>query len=393
MKPICIIPARAGSETLPNKNVLYFKHKPLIHHTIEAAIASGLFDDIIVSSDSKEYLDMCRELGVVCQLRPGYLATSHTPTFDVVDYILADYPDDQTFVLLQPTSPFRTGRHIIEAYDKFNKNTFDHLVSCVKADKPKVLYSQLEGDRLVNTHMQGLGYKRQDYDEYTPNGAIYISTKNVYIRDAGFFSDNTGAYIMDKKSSHDIDDAEDFKMMLGLWYFSYENRKSLKLLKGYAGESVLLGDSRHIPLNLPGVTNLSVGGLGLYSAWHSKDEVDFADCKTVHLALGLNDCIVGFSFEEIIDLYHKWFDFLKGRNVTVYSIGYGLFRSEVDNDLITRVNAEVERIARDYGYTFVDTNDKLSKDGKMLYDYCADGMHYNEEGTRVLQGYFRQTTL
>lgn len=394
IKPICIILARSGSKGLPNKNVLYFQHKPLVWHTIEAAINSEVFDlgDIILSSDSSEYLELCAAFGISLSLRPIELSGDDTSIFDVVKYILERYPDNQPFILLQPTSPFRTSSHVKESFDMFTCSNFNHIVSCVKADKPKVLYSTISDGRIVNDNLKGLNYKRQDYDEYLPNGAIYISTKNMYLEDKGFFSDSTGVYVMDKKSSLDLEDLYDFRCMLGLWYFDYSNRKSLQLNSGEASSTIVLGDSRYITLEIAGATNFSVGGIGLYSAWNSKDNIDFSKCKLVHFGIGLNDVIVGFSYDEIIDLYNTWFTWLSENNISaiVYSIGYGCFRQEIDNNLIAQVNETLCKLVDNFGFRFVDINHELSENGQLKYMYSADGMHYTKEGLVILKSYISE---
>lgn len=117
MKPVCIIPARAGSKGLPNKNMLFLDGKPMIFHTIDAAIESGCFakEDIYVSTDSPLYKEICESKGIRVLLRPKELALDTTTSYEVNEEFLKDFDDDQVFVLLQVTSPLRTGAHIREA--------------------------------------------------------------------------------------------------------------------------------------------------------------------------------------------------------------------------------------------------------------------------------------
>ncbi|MBW1571285.1 acylneuraminate cytidylyltransferase, partial [Streptococcus sp. SPC0] len=77
MKPICIIPARSGSKGLPDKNMLFLAGKPMIFHTIDAAIESRMFDkkDIFVSTDSELYREICLERGISVVMRKPELST------------------------------------------------------------------------------------------------------------------------------------------------------------------------------------------------------------------------------------------------------------------------------------------------------------------------------
>ena len=85
MRAVCLIPARSGSKGLKNKNMLFFDGKPLIFHTIDAAIESGCFakEDIYVSSDSQLYLDICKTRGISTILRDPELSKDTTPTNSV----------------------------------------------------------------------------------------------------------------------------------------------------------------------------------------------------------------------------------------------------------------------------------------------------------------------
>ena len=92
MKRIAIIPARGGSKRIPNKNIRNFCGRPMISHIIGEALASGLFDEIHVSTDSQEIVEVVGGLGLkVAFMRPPQLADDHTPIMPVLRYVLEEY--------------------------------------------------------------------------------------------------------------------------------------------------------------------------------------------------------------------------------------------------------------------------------------------------------------
>ena len=130
---LAIIPARGGSKRLPNKNLLELAGKPLVAWSIEAALASGVCSDVIVTSDSRDVLDLAEAFGAKARERPAELATDTSPTIDaVIDAIdhlenLGDSHD--VALLLQPTSPLRMAHDISCAYAQFRTHPEASLVS------------------------------------------------------------------------------------------------------------------------------------------------------------------------------------------------------------------------------------------------------------------------
>ncbi|OOB80301.1 MAG: hypothetical protein BEN19_05655 [Epulopiscium sp. Nuni2H_MBin003] len=211
---ICIIPARAGSKGLINKNIQNLGDRPLIFYTIDAIIESGLCENknILVSTDSIEYKNLIecnRDVSVL--IRDEKLAEDDTPTSAVLLDMLRKYDDTTEFMLCQPTSPLRTSKNIQEAYALFLEDKTRPVVSITKSAKPYELFTELgDNNKLLDIIGCDKNYRRQDKkDMYYPNGAIYISTKKQYIQDVSFFTQNTAGYIMSKKESIDIDDKYD----------------------------------------------------------------------------------------------------------------------------------------------------------------------------------------
>ena len=209
MNKIAIIPARAGSKGLKDKNIIDLNGKPLMSYTIEAAISSGLFDKVIVSTDSFKYAEIALKYGAEIIIRGAELsgdrASSYVVIEDVLDRIdlLLHY-----FVLLQPTSPLRNSEHIIEGIKLFELyyEQFDFLVSVCEARHPKVLCNPIDQDmslKYFDTNFSN--YRRQSFKDYSPNGAIFIGKIEQYRQQKHFFGSKSMAYIMKTEDSVDID--------------------------------------------------------------------------------------------------------------------------------------------------------------------------------------------
>jgi len=124
-KFLAIIPARGGSKRLPRKNVLNLNFKPLIAYSIEAGIGSKYVDDLVVSSDNEEILNISKALGADTIVRPNYLASDTATTFDAIRHALENISGYDYIVLLQPTSPLRTSKHIDEAIELLDEKNAD----------------------------------------------------------------------------------------------------------------------------------------------------------------------------------------------------------------------------------------------------------------------------
>lgn len=120
---VALVPARGGSQRVPGKNVRELGGHPLIAYTIAAARSCGLFDAVIVSTDSQEIADAAARYGAeVPGLRPEEMASSTSPDIEWVRYVIDDLArEDRTpelFSLLRPTSPFRTASTILRAHEE-----------------------------------------------------------------------------------------------------------------------------------------------------------------------------------------------------------------------------------------------------------------------------------
>jgi len=218
LKNLAIIPARSGSKGLKDKNIRDLNGKPLMAYTIEAARQSGLFEDVVVSTDCECYARVAVEHGArVPFLRPDELATDTASSWDVVRDVVTKYQKIgkrfDTVALLQPTSPLRTSNDIIAGYNKMMEENANLVVSVCEVDHSPLWSNVLPENlslvnflhpNLVNTPRQSL----QTY--YRINGALYIIKTTHLMFTDNLYDDRSYGVVMSKKHSVDIDDEIDF---------------------------------------------------------------------------------------------------------------------------------------------------------------------------------------
>ncbi len=217
-KVLAIIPARGGSKRLPRKNILPLAGKPLIAWTIEAALDSQIFDEVIVNTDDQEIAGIARDFGVdVPFIRPESLATDTSSSIALTKHTLLWFKERGItythVVLLQPTSPLRNGKMIKDAWKVFCEGDTDSVTSVCEVEHP-IQWTYALSDRDVLTPLfENTDERSQDYEKnYRVNGAIYITATNFLLSQDDFISSENGnAYIMSSKHSVDIDNEIDFK--------------------------------------------------------------------------------------------------------------------------------------------------------------------------------------
>lgn len=213
---LAIIPARGGSKRLPNKNILDFNGQPLISYTIQAALKSKYITKTIVSSDNDTILEIAKQYGSEILKRPGEFASDTATSFEVIQHTLSQESTSYDYIiLLQPTSPLREAKHIDEAISLLMDKNADAVISTCEVDHPIQWNMPLNEDLDLSTFVKNIDTRRSQEQQkhYRLNGAIYITKQEKLLEKESFFLEkNIYAYIMDKKSSIDIDDLFDFKI-------------------------------------------------------------------------------------------------------------------------------------------------------------------------------------
>lgn len=212
-----IIPARSGSKGLKDKNIKELNGKPMIAYSIEAAIESKVFEDIIVSTDSETYADISKQYGATVPfLRTDCLSTDEATTSDVIEYTLKELKKNGAeydyFMILQPTSPLRNFNDILGAVDLLLKKEANSIVSVCESEHTPLYMNVLEESLSMDNFLDyDIKSRRQELPKYYRlNGAIYLSKTEYFLRHKNFYKEKSYAYIMDNKRSIDIDDEYDF---------------------------------------------------------------------------------------------------------------------------------------------------------------------------------------
>jgi CMP-N,N'-diacetyllegionaminic acid synthase len=221
-----VVTARAGSKGIPGKNTKRLAGKPLIAYTIESALASGVFDRLILSSDDEEAAGIARELGCdVPFMRPAALCADDTPHLPVMQHAVAWMRDEQHYrpdwvMILMPTSPLRQPKHIVESVALALESGADSVVS---VDEMPAHFNPMRaltidrdgwarllvGDQPVKRRPT----RRQDMPKaWVFNGAIYLCRASLLFDpvEPSLYGDRVAAYVMPAPYGSNIDDPEDW---------------------------------------------------------------------------------------------------------------------------------------------------------------------------------------
>lgn len=219
MKLLVVIPARGGSKGIPRKNIKPFNGKPLIYYAIDTARAVASDDDICVSTDDDEIIQVVEDYGLKVPFkRPAELATDTAGTYEVLLHALDFYETRgnhyDALILLQNTSPFRTADHLKEALKLFTPDV-DMVVSVKEcAANPYYCVFEENGDGFLQVSKgDGTIYRRQDAPKvYEYNGAIYIINPESLKKQHMHQFNKRVKYVMDEMSSYDLDTMTDWKI-------------------------------------------------------------------------------------------------------------------------------------------------------------------------------------
>lgn len=218
---IAIIPARAGSKRIPKKNIKDFFGKPLIAYSIEVAVASGIFEKVIVSTDDEEIAKIAKEYGAeVPFLRPEELSDDYTVTQDVINHAiehLEDQGENYDFICtIYATAPLLQKEYLIEGYNKLKESDAVNAFSATSMPFPiQRTFKLNENGRCEMFTPEYYMSRSQDLEEaYQDAGQFYWTNME---REKNFskkimFSEISIPIILPRHLVQDIDTLEDWKM-------------------------------------------------------------------------------------------------------------------------------------------------------------------------------------
>jgi CMP-N,N'-diacetyllegionaminic acid synthase len=216
-----IVPARGGSKRLPNKNIKEFLGRPLIFHTIDAFLLKGSeVDRVLFTTDSEVYVDLVqKEYGEEVQtvLRPPEFAGDKTKVVDEIERLLLDPQlgiDSSWFMVGLPTAPLRDQemvKALLTAWRQdhqpcFSASTYEFAPQfCFAIDEEGHWVPQFESSPMVTGQTRS-----QDIPTlYRPNGAIYLTTKSIFLEKKSFYN-KAKPFVTDPNRSIDVDTKTDF---------------------------------------------------------------------------------------------------------------------------------------------------------------------------------------
>jgi len=219
-KILAIIPARSGSKRILNKNIRSLGQKPLVAWTIETAIASNAFCNILVTTDDQAILNLAKSYGILAPwLRPAELSNDYASSVDVALHATNWYENEfgnvNGIMLLQPTSPFRSINSIKESVEIFQQFEYSYpIISVSKAQNHPAWTFYSNKDKIIPfTGWDNFKLRSQDLpDAFIPTGSIYLINPNQLRANLSFYSEETKPlYIHSTIESHDIDTIEDWE--------------------------------------------------------------------------------------------------------------------------------------------------------------------------------------
>jgi pseudaminic acid cytidylyltransferase len=219
MKNLAIIPARGGSERILKKNIKSFLGKPIIAYSIEAALKSGLFDEIMVSTDDDEIAEIAIKYGATVPfLRSHKNADAFATTFDVINEVVLKYKSlnkifDYT-CCIYACAPFVTKNKLIEAFDLIKKESFDSVLPITTFGFPIQRAFKIDKNNKTAFFNPEFSLTRsQDLEQsYHDVGQFYWMNTNNCLQKKAMITDNTGSIVVSEMQAQDIDTELDWKL-------------------------------------------------------------------------------------------------------------------------------------------------------------------------------------
>ena len=215
---IAIITARGGSKRIPRKNIKEFCGKPILAYSIEAAVQSGMFDTVMVSTDDAEIAEIAKRYGAeVPFFRSAETANDYATTNDVLSEVLAEYEKrGQTFdlaVCIYPTAPFVTARKLTGAIEQLEQSDADTLIPVVAFSYPPQRAVIVEDGRLVFEYPQYLDSRSQDLvPHYHDVGQFYVFRTKSFQKNKKLMVGNILPLIVSELEVQDIDNLTDWEI-------------------------------------------------------------------------------------------------------------------------------------------------------------------------------------
>lgn len=218
MSCIAIITARGGSKRIPKKNIKDFMGKPMLAYAIEAAKVSGIFDEVMVSTDSEEIAGVAKKYGAAVPFMRSERTSSDTAiTYDVLEEVLSEYKkigkNFDELCCIYPCVPFLSSETLKNAYKELHEKNGDALNPVCKYPVPVEWAMRIENGLLIADDAEKQLIRSQDLKPaYYDVGMFYFYKTSTFLSKRTTTFPNTIGYVIDESECQDIDTMDDWKM-------------------------------------------------------------------------------------------------------------------------------------------------------------------------------------
>ena len=217
-KRLAIITARGGSKRIPHKNIREFCGRPIIVYSIEAALNSGVFDEVMVSTDDEKIASIAKEAGAkVPFLRSAETSNDYATTAEVILEVLKEYENQQqhfdSACCIYPTAPFITWEKLKNAVELLENKSYDSVMPVAEFSFPPLRGMVMDEDKVSYKWEEFSMARSQDLEKiYHDVGQFYVFDVEKFKEAKKLVTKNTGAIIIDELEMQDIDNEVDWKL-------------------------------------------------------------------------------------------------------------------------------------------------------------------------------------
>lgn len=218
MKTIAIITARGGSKRIPRKNIKAFLGKPMVVYSIEAALASGVFDEVMVSTDDEEIAGIAKKAGAAVPfMRSEATSNDYAATADVIREVIEEYGKRNIsfdkFCCIYPTAPFLTPERIREGMALLEEKGADSVMPVVPFSFPPQRCVVIREGRLAPKWPENMPKRSQDLEPfYHDCGQFYCVDTKRFLEEGQIIMPNTWPLILTEMEVQDIDTPQDWEL-------------------------------------------------------------------------------------------------------------------------------------------------------------------------------------
>ncbi len=218
MKTLAMITARGGSKRIPRKNIKDFNGKPIMAYSIEEALNSGVYDEVMVSTDDQEIAEIAKKYGAkVPFLRSEKTANDFATTVDVIEEVIEEYhklgQDFDIFTCIYPTAPFITSERLKAAVEQLKASDADCLIPVVRFSYPPQRAMEIREGKLVFRQPENLAKRSQDLEPHFHDaGQFYVCKVESFKKNHGIMVGDILPMELSELEVQDIDNEVDWKL-------------------------------------------------------------------------------------------------------------------------------------------------------------------------------------